>query len=65
MTDFKFQIIRNYSFNERFLAVNLLALSTALLTFRKLHNVELLSNSLRALRNTGFIYLGGGLFISP
>ena len=65
ITELKLDVISNYNYNQRFLTVNLIALSTALLSFRRYHNVELMSHSLTAIRNTGVAYLVSGLFIAP
>ena len=61
----KLDVISNYNYNERFLAVNLIALTTALLSFRRYHSVELMTHSLTAIRNTGVAYLASGLIIAP
>lgn len=65
ITDFKFSLISPYSFNQRFTAINLACVLTAILTFRRFSDINLGSRILRAFRNSGMLYLGGGLIITP
>lgn len=65
MTNFKFNNISMYSYNERFATLNLLCMATAILTFRSVQSVNLVSRSLRAFRNSGVVYFAGGLMIAP
>lgn len=65
ITDWKFDMINGYTYGERLMAVNTLSLFTAIFAFRSFQAKQVLGTSLRAIKNTAFMYLGSGLIIAP
>ena len=65
ITDWKFDMINGYTYGERLMVVNTLALFTAIFAFRRFQVSQIVGTSLRAVKNTAFMYLGAGLIIAP
>ncbi len=65
ITDWKFDLISGYTYGERLMILNTLTVFTAILAFRRFQTTELLGTSLRAIKNTTFMYLGAGIILAP
>lgn len=65
ITDWKFDLINGYTYGERLMIVNTVSLFTAIFAFRRFQATALVGTSLRAIKNTAFMYLGAGLIIAP
>ena len=65
MTEAKLKTIYEYNYNERFTALNILCMLTAIGTFRRNHNINFASRALRTFRNSSIMYIGGGLIMAP
>lgn len=63
--DLKVGLIQSLSFGERFLALNLLAVGTALVGFRNVNRLNVWITGVRTFRNTVLVYALGGLMIAP
>jgi hypothetical protein len=57
--------LQDYSFKERFIFLNVLALGGALLTMRGLAGSNVLNKSFRGVRNASLSYIFGGLLVAP
>jgi hypothetical protein len=64
-TKLKFDYLQDYSFKERFIFLNALALGGALLTMRGLTGSTVLSQSFRGVRNASLAYIFGGVLVAP
>lgn len=65
MTSFKMNLLQSYSTTERFAFINLVCVLTAIVTFKRMPDYGLTQKTLRAFRNSGVMYLVGGLFVTP
>ena len=65
LTDWKFDIIHGYTYGERLMLVNSLSLITAIFAFRNFKAANMVGVSLRAVKNTGLMYLAAGLVVAP
>ena len=65
MTEAKLKTIYNYSYNQRFAALNLFCMLTAIITFKRTSNVNPISRVFRTFRNSAVMYIGGGLVMAP
>ena len=65
ITEIKFNLFQGYTFNERFIVVNGIALLTALMSFRGFVWSGAVPHSLRVIKSTTLCYLGVGLLFTP
>jgi len=58
-------LIENFTFGQRLVFLNFLALGSAVFTMRKISRFNAPSLSVKSLRNSALTYMFGGLFIAP
>jgi hypothetical protein len=64
-TKLKFDHLQDYTFKERFIFLNALALGGALFTMRRLNAGNILGKTFLAVRNATIAYVVGGLLVAP
>ena len=61
----KFNLLENFTYSQRFIFLNFLALTSAVMTMRGINQSNAWSLGVRSLRNSTLTYIFGGLIIAP
>jgi len=65
VTKLKFKYLSDYSFKERLILLNVVAIGSALVTMRKINTYNAWGYSFKAIGNATIAYAMGGLIIAP